>query len=163
MLNICLGASSTVAALAPVMLRQATAYIDQRFPPPNIVDLIKQRGDGGFDMADAARAMYEEASPKTKCNDSQRDFGVWTLPSDDAGRELAAAIAETLPEATIVFSDRSDEIVIHREQILGSLNDLEQMGSIAEEAYRQRQAQDPSALHAREDIPNWNPEAMIVG
>jgi len=84
------------------------------------------------------------------------------LPGDEAGEPLVAAVAAALPQTKIVLTDRCEEVVFLREQILQSLGDLEQMGALAHEAYRQRLAQDPSALHSREDIPNWNPQGATV-
>jgi hypothetical protein len=164
LLNICLGASGMVRALAPVMLQEAAAYLDQRFPPPNVVDLlrVREKPDEEADLNDVVRSMYDEAVPEAKRLDEDRQFALVGLPNDEAGQPLTDAVAATLPQTKIVPSDRCEEIVFLRGQFLQSLDDLEQMGPVAREAYRHRLAHEPSALHSREDIPDWNPHGAIV-
>jgi serine/threonine protein kinase len=163
-LNVCLGASGMVRALAPVLVQEAAGYLDQRFPPPSVVDLLRA-GDNPetpSNLEDSVRGMFEEAAPEVKRADEDRQYAVVALPNDEAGQPLTAAVGAALPRTHIVPSDRCDEIVFVREQILNGIGDLEQMGSVAREAYRQRLAQDPSALHSREDIPDWNPHGAPV-
>jgi len=164
LLNICLGASGMVRALAPVMLQEAAAYLDQRFQPPNVVDLLRVREKPGeeADLNDVVRSMYDEAVPETKRLDEDRQFALVALPNDEAGQPLTAAVAAALPQTKIIPSDRCEEIVFLRGQLLQSLDDLEQMGSVAREAYRHRLMYEPSALHSREDIPDWHPHGAIV-
>jgi eukaryotic-like serine/threonine-protein kinase len=164
LLNICLGASGMVRALAPVMLQEAAAYLDQRFPPPSVVDLLRVREKPGdeADLNDIVRSMYDEAVPETKRLDEDRQFALVALPNDEAGQPLTAAVAASLPQTKIVPCDRCEEIVFLRGQYLQSLDDLEQMGSVAREAYRHRLTYEPSALHSREDIPDWHPHGAIV-
>lgn len=160
LLNVCLGASGMVRALAPVMIGEAEAYLDTRFPPPSVVDLM--RADEMTDLGEVVRDMYEEAAPDAKTIVLEREFSVAGLPDDEQGQGLAAVMASVLPDVKVVPTDRCEEILFVREQILTSLNELEQMGPIAQEAYRQRLAQDPISLHSREDIPDWNPQGAPV-
>jgi hypothetical protein len=53
--------------------------------------------------------------------------------------------------------------MIYREHAMTGLSELEQMGAVAQEAYRQKQAVDPSALHSREDITDWQFRPLEVG
>jgi serine/threonine protein kinase len=163
-LNVCLGATGMVRALAPVMVQEASAYLDQRFPPPNVVDLLRSpdNPDEPPNLEEVVQSLYDEAVPEGKPADADRQISLAALPNDEAGEPLAAAVTAALPHTTIVPSDRCEEIVFLREQFLHNLNELEQMGPVAREAYRQRLAQDPSSLHSREDIPDWNPHGATV-
>lgn len=163
LLNICLGASGMVRALAPVMIREAETYLDERFPPPNIVDLLQARGESlNASLEDAVRELYDEAAPEAKRLDEDRQLSLAALPGDEAGKPLAAAVVSALPQTKIVLSERCEELVFLREQILHGIGELDSMGSVAHEAYRQRLAQDPTAVHSRDDIPDWNPQGAIV-
>jgi len=68
LLNICLGASGMVRELAPVMMQEAAAYLDLRFPPPSVVDLLRARDkpDAPSNLEDVMRAMCERAMPEMK-------------------------------------------------------------------------------------------------
>jgi hypothetical protein len=162
LLNVCLGSSSTVRALAPAMVQEAEAYLDQRFPPPSIVDLLKaQEGDEG-NLDDALRRLYDEASPELRRRGGDKEISAAALPGDTAGEPLRYA-ASALPAITVVPSSRSEEIFLVRERLLGALTDLEQMGPTGQEAYQQRLVEDPSSLHSREDIADWHPQPVACG
>jgi eukaryotic-like serine/threonine-protein kinase len=160
LLNVCLGPAAVVRALAPVMLAEAEVYLDERFPAPNIVDLLGEI-DGG--LVAAVSDMFDEAAPEAKRLDPEKEVSVAAIPGDDAGMTLATSFAKALPGATLLSSDRSEEIVIYREHALTGLAELEQMGPVAQEAYRQKQAIDPSSVHSRDDIHDWNSRPMEVG
>jgi hypothetical protein len=169
-LNVCLGPSAMVRALAPMMLQDAAVYLDERFTPPNVVELLQARvgkneaeDDLANQLGDVIRELYDEAAPELKRLDEERQLALAGLPNDEAGEPLRAAVALGLPQVKIVVSDRCDEVVFLREQILQSLSDLEQTGPIAQEAYRQRLAQDSTSLHSREDIADWMPDGAPVG
>lgn len=163
LLNVCLGASGMVRALAPVMVHEATRYLDRRFPPPGVVDLLQSQGTERKSLDDALRDMYDAAAPNVDRLDDDRQLALATLPNDAAGEPLLEAMKASLPQVKPVVTDRCDEVVFVREQFLHGLSDLEQMGPVAHEAYRQRLAQDPTSLHSRDDIPDWNPHGAAVG
>jgi hypothetical protein len=84
------------------------------------------------------------------------------LPSDARGTELRDVLHDDLPEVSIINTDRPDEIVFCREHIYLTSTGVEHLGTAAQDAYRQRQAADPAAVHTREDIGEWEPAAALV-
>ena len=160
LLNVCLGPAAVVRALAPVMLAEAEIYLDERFPAPNIVDLLGET-EGG--LVGAVGEMFDEAAPEAKRLDPEKEVSIATIPGDDSGMVLATSFAKALPGATLLSSDRGEEIVIYREHAMTGLGELEQMGPVAQEAYRQKQAIDPTSLHSRDDISDWSSRPLEVG
>ncbi len=67
----------------------------------------------------------------------------------------AEADRQFFPRALLVTSSRPDEIVFLRQFQSLSLGDFDQYGPEAQEAYRQRLAQDPAFVHSRADI-EWH-------
>jgi hypothetical protein len=160
LLNVCLGPAAVVKALAPAMLAEAEIFLEERFPAPNIVELLAAGEEG---LEGAVDEMYDEAAPEAKRLDPEREVAVASIPGDDSGMTLAPSFSKVMPAATLLSSDRVDEIVIYRESLLGGLGELDQMGPVAQEAYRQKQAVDPSSLHSREDISDWTSRPAKVG
>ena len=160
LLNVCLGPAAVVRALAPVMLAEAEVYLDERFPAPNIVDLLGET-EGG--LVGAVSEMFDEAAPEAKRLDPEKEVSVASIPGDDSGMMLATSFAKAMPGATLLSSDRGEEILIYREHALSGFGELEQMGLVAQEAYRQKQAVDPSSVHSRDDIHDWNSRPLEVG
>ncbi|HEX3314934.1 MAG TPA: tubulin-like doman-containing protein [Gemmataceae bacterium] len=160
LLNVCLGPAAVVRTLAPVMLAEAEVYLDERFPAPNIVDLLGET-EGG--LIGAVSEMFDEAAPEAKRLDPEKEVAVASIPGDDSGMILATSFAKALPATTLLSSDRGEEILIYREQALSGFGELEQMGPVAQEAYRQKQTADPSSLHSRDDIHDWNSRPLAVG
>src|SRR5262249_43827853 len=136
------------------------------FPPPDVIQLLQARGtasgDGLADLEDLVRGLYDESAPDVKRLDEERQIALAAIPGGESGEALATAIQQALPQTRVVLSDRCEEIVVLREQFLQGLGDLEQTGSLAQEAYRQRLSQDPTAVHARGDIPDWTPRGATV-
>ena len=77
------------------------------------------------------------------------------MPEGESGEQLRTLLQTVLPVAFVLTTDRTDEIVFCREQGPLCMSRLEQLGSVAEEAYRQAKAADASGLHTRDDIPEW--------
>jgi serine/threonine protein kinase len=163
LLNVCMGPAAIVRALAPIMMQEAGSYLDDRFPAPSMLELLKGQKGGQSDLEDIIHDLFDEAAPETKRLETDREVSLAILPGDEAGMTLAAAAAKALPETTLLSSERSEEILVYREQFLSGLSSLNQMGSIAQEAYRQRLSQDPASLHSRDDITDWISQPVAVG
>jgi hypothetical protein len=156
LVQVCTGPSQMVKNLAPAMLAEAESFLGAFLQGASVADLfIKQKGGANGDPRDELLAAYDEAAPDMGKVSSGKEICVVVVPKDEPGAELEKALAEVLPDAKVVGSGRSDEIVFYREQLQLVGTDLEQLGPVAQEAYRGRETQDPGTLHCREDITEW--------
>ncbi len=122
----------------------------------SVADLfIKKQGSSEADPRDALMEAYDEAAPDVEKAAAGKEICVVVVPDDEPGTVLKDALKDVLPDATVIGCERRDEIIFYREQLELAGNDLPQLGDAAEEAFRQRETQDPGTLHCREDILEW--------
>lgn len=156
LVQVCTGPALVLKTLAPAMLNEGAAFLEPLLQGASVADLfVKQKGGTDEDPRNALLEAYDEAAPELSRRSSPKELCVVVLPNDEQGETLRDALADVLPTAKVVACGRSDEIVFYREQLDITASDLEQFVPAALDAYRQREAQDPGALHCREDVVHW--------
>jgi eukaryotic-like serine/threonine-protein kinase len=167
LVNVCMGSAAMVRTLAPSMLARAQEFLGPRFVGTSVAELLLVRREGDEhqrtdEAVDELQEIYERAGPKNAPPRPDARIAVAILPDDPKGQELQAMLREDLAELTVIGADRPDEIVFYREQIHLGQAGLDQLGPIAQEAYRQRLAADAAGLHTRDDIVEWQPLAAAA-
>jgi serine/threonine protein kinase len=163
LVNVCMGSSAMVRALAPIMLAHVKEFLTPRFGGPSVAGLLLRRGAEENEQARAEDAVtelheiFERAAPKNAPPLPDAQFATAMLPNDVEGLQLETLLRVDLADVTLITADLPDEIVFYREQIYLGPAALEQLGPAAQDAYRQRLATDPISLHTREDVPEWQP------
>src|SRR5207302_260376 len=114
------------------------------------------------DAVGELQEIFQRAAPKNGPPRPDASLAIALLPDDARGRQLQTLLREDLSDLSVIATDRPDEIVFYREQIHVTHAGLDQLGPIAQEAYRQRLAMDPIALHTRDDIPEWQPLVAVA-
>jgi hypothetical protein len=157
LVQVCMGPSNLVRTLAPLMNLEAEEFLAMRFGNQGSQDaeLSQEPQDG----ADALNAGFDEAAPELGRPSAHNEIAFAAFPATAAGEQLKNAAGKVLRNVQFVDTDDGDEIVFYRERQEIALKDLEQFGSIAQEAYRQACAADPAFLHSRADIPAWQSAA----
>jgi serine/threonine protein kinase len=165
LVQVCMGASSTVHKLAPQLIRLAERFLEGRFESSSVAEMyfahLESTCPSGTREAAGAEmwSFYDKAAPHIGSKRGATGLALVSLPDDPRGREIRGLIESNLPNVSVFPSNRTDEILFYREHLQLALTDLEQAGKAGQAAYRQRCAQDPSALHCREDIIGWQPLA----
>jgi serine/threonine protein kinase len=158
LISVCMGSSAMVRTLAPSMLRCAREFLESRLAGSNsVAEILLGPDDPDSDeRADQAaselQTLYQRAVPRSgpMCPDVQ--MAVALVPDDVRGLELEQLVRDDLPDVEVVTANRPDEIVFYREHIYRAGTGTEQLGTTAEESYRQRLVADPMSVHTREDI-----------
>ena len=167
LVTVCMGSSAMVRSLAPAMLARTREFLAPRFGGTSVAELLLHR-DGAAEekqndhAAAELQKLYERAAPKSGASRPDAQFAVAVLPGDTHGTALRDLVRDDLPDVTIVTAERPDEIVFCREHVYLTTTGAEQLGSAAQDAYRQRLAADPAAVHAREDVGEWEPAAALA-
>lgn len=179
LVQICLGPSHVVRELAPLLLREAEAFLEPRLQGSNVAEMFLQRCSIGADTGeeekldplangkaedagqrDLARKALAKAvalaAPRVGAGDGVAEHAVVVLPDGPESAAFEELVKEVLPDVQIVPSPRCDEVIIYREKVPLTYANLEQTGGVAQEAYRQKCAVDPGSLHTREDIEAWH-------
>ncbi len=161
LLEICMGSSSMVRNLAPVLLQEAEMFLAERLQGASVAEMYLTRkrtefGDTADDMIfDDLQRCLDEATPEFGKLSDGNEISIVSVPSDEHGAQIRDLLSKRLNGAKIMQSERQDEIVFYHELINVKWTDLEQLGGIALEAYHQRCNADPSSLHSREDVFEW--------
>jgi len=161
LLQICMGASSLVKNLAPAMLQEAEGFLSDRLQGTSVAEmyLARNRGDDAESAAaglrDDLQRCLDEATPDFGRITPDNLITLVTLPNDEHGIELKKLVHKQCKEAKVLLTDRQDEMVFYHEIDHIQWKDVEQLGPIALENYQQRCAADPSSVHSREDVFEW--------
>ncbi len=160
LLQICMGASSLVKNLAPAMLQEADGFLSDRLQGTSVAEMYLARTRSEDALADNALAddlqrCFDEATPDVGRITHDNLITLVTLPNDEHGIALQRLVHKLCKDAKVVLSDRQDEMVFYHEIDHIQWKDVEQLGSIALESYLQRCAGDPSSVHSREDVFEW--------
>lgn len=161
LLQVCMGTSSTVRNLAPLMLQEAQAFLSGQLQGSSVADmyLARKRAEGGESADESIRddlqKCLDEAAPEIGKLSEANEISLVSIPNDEAGRSLQVLLTAGGFKAQIVLSERSDEIVFHQENLPITWNDLEQFGPLARDAYEQRCTADAVSVHTREDVFDW--------
>ncbi len=166
LVQVCMGTASVVRNLAPAFVFEAEKFLEPRFRGSSVAEMLfaqkeQEGGDVKQAVLDDLLEFFDESAPDLGRLSESKEIAVALIPGDARGKEIFNALKSAIPQASVLASDRADEIVFYREITRVSLPELDQMGSLAQEAYRQRMALDPSSLHSREDITEWQPVAAL--
>lgn len=161
LLQVCMGTSSTVRSLAPLMLQEAQGFLGIRMQGSSVADMYLARKRAEYaDAADESirddlQKCLGEATPDFGGLSETNEIALVSLPNDDAGQSLRTLLTVNGFKAQITFSERTDEMVFHQENLPISWKEIEPFGPVAREAYEQRCAIDSASLHSREDLFDW--------
>ena len=78
-------------------------------------------------------------------------------PPGAAGARFCALARRILPDAGLTTTAGGEDLLFYREVPHLNLSDLEQLGPVAQEAYRQINSVEHFTPHTRTDIQDWRP------
>lgn len=159
LVDVCMGPPHLVRALGPMLLQEAESYLATRFAEQDASSDGWPQAATPAEDADALVAGFDEAAPELGHANASKEVVVVAIPKTAAGQQLKCTAQQDLTGAQWLEIERGDEIVFYRERQGIELAELAQCGSIAQEAYRQACATDPTLLHSRADITAWQPAA----
>lgn len=167
LLQVCMGSSTMVRTLAPALLEEAESFLGARMQGTSVADMYLTRKRAQHD--EAAEAMIlddldrclDDATPEVGRMKEHYEISIVSLPNDESGQQLQKLLKTRHPAATVLLADRPDEIVFYNEMVRVQWQELEQLGPAAREVYERRCVADPSSLHTREDVFEWQVIAAI--
>jgi serine/threonine protein kinase len=164
LVHVCMGPANLVRNLAPVLLHEAVRFLEPLLEGTNAAEMYlaqhSQKGQVTAEVKEEVQAIFNATAARLTRTVPPSETAIITLPGGEAGDRLRNLFHAGAPQAFVLTSPRPDEILFFREQGPLSLHDLEQFGPQGEEAYRKQKLKDPTALHSREDIPEWQLEKV---
>jgi hypothetical protein len=155
--HLCLTSSNLLDSLETAMQNEAEAFVEARLAGVNIADMYLTQHEDDEQTQDDLAAAFREAAPKLAGGPKAGADEVCILgvPQGPAGEHISHLAREALPEADLETAATADDIILYREIPRLPLADLEQLGPLAYEAYRQMSAVEHFTPHSRTDILEW--------
>ena len=164
LVHVCMGPPTMVRNLAPALLQEAVRFLEPHLDGTNAAQMyLAQHVNHGqitTDIKEEVQNIFSAAIPRLTRIPPASETSIISLPGGEAGERLRNLFHAGVPQALVLSSPRPDEILFFREQGPLVLKDLEQFGPPGEAAYRKHKDKDPTALHTREDIPEWQDEKV---
>lgn len=163
LMHVCLTPSSLMQNLQASLQRVAQDFLNSRVAEVNVEELYQaEHADDEAIRADLA-SVYDEAAPE-QCRQRPNpadEICVLAVPPTGTGRLLSELAAQAVPEANWTAAPSPEDIWLYRENPAVPLADLEQLGPLAQDAYRQMTTVEHFTPHSRNDIREWQSPVAV--
>ena len=151
--HLCLGSANRLKELERAMVRMAADFVGGRIGNTQVTDIYMSQYQKDDQIREDMVNMFAEAAPKL-CSSRQQssEIAILAVPPNVAGNKLRRLAQQAVPDADLEEADSSDDIVFYRERFQLLLSELEQLGPLGYEAYRQVGMADHFTPHSRTDI-----------
>jgi hypothetical protein len=138
------------------MMRMATEFVGGRIGNTEVADIYLARFEKDEQVRDDLAIMFAEAAPKLNSPRQQSsEIAVLAGPANPAGGKLRRLAQQAIPDTDLAEAESTDDIVFYRERFQMVLSELEQLGPLGYEAYRQVGTVEHFTPHSRTDVPQW--------
>ena len=161
LLQICLTSSNVVKSLEELMLQKVVPELAGRLTDMNVVDMfLGHYGEEDAAVGEISNA-YNEAVPELarKASPSEPEIRVLALPPGEAADIFRGLLRKALANIPLMIADSADDVVFYREQAGLTMDRLDILGQVGQNAYKQMATADNFSPHSREDITDWTPPA----
>jgi hypothetical protein len=158
LVQVCLSSKNVTRNVAQAMRAEAEAFFAERLAKADVARLFLQQHPNSEEQAhNEIIGLYEEAVPEpsrtaqARAIAAQAEVTVLLAPAGTDGDSLRRLARVALPETSLVTEAQGEDVILYREWSNLALTDLEHLGPLGQEAYRQLLASDCTP-HARQDI-----------
>jgi serine/threonine protein kinase len=153
--HVCLAPANLLANLREAMQREAEAFVDSRLAGLNVAEMYLAQHSDEDEARDDLDAAFEDAAPELTGARAvpREEICIVTAPSGPAGDRFRELARSALADVELVAATGTHDIVFYRERPHLRLAELEQLGPLGYEAYRQLVKN--LTPHSRMDINEW--------
>jgi hypothetical protein len=164
LVEVCLTSANVLKDVEQALQEEAEAFVVQHSSwgetgGYSVAELFLAQYDDPNDARGEIASAFEEASPpvasQTRADlemSEPREVALLLTPEEPAGQRFEELAREAVQEVDLTTAVSSDDILFYREVPYLPLAGLEQLGPIAEEAYRQMLGVEHFTPHSRIDI-----------
>jgi serine/threonine protein kinase len=153
LVNICLNNAHVLKNVEREMVRTAEGFVSELLNDTNPAELLMRQHSDPADLQRELDDCYEKASPELVPGNARvHEVCVLAMPPGEGGDILTAQAAAALPDVELSTAVSSDDVVLYREAANLPLAELEHLGSVGQEAYRQMNSADNFTPHTRIDV-----------
>jgi hypothetical protein len=157
LVHVCLTSANLLANVEASMQREAEAFIEARLAGVSAADMYLAQHADEEEACDDLDAAFEGAAPALSSPRAARAGEIYILgaPTGQAGERFRDLARRALPDVDMVAAAGTKDIVFYREIPHLRLSDLEHLGPLGYEAYRQIVTLKNLTPHSRTDITEW--------
>jgi hypothetical protein len=155
LVHVCLTTANVTKNVAMAMRQVAEGFVNARLQQNDTAELfLNQFADEEAVTAEIA-SLYEEAMPEAsaaRLATGRAELCVFAAPATPSGQRLGQVARKALTDVEFVTAVTTDDVLLYREWSNLNLSDLEQVGTEAQDAYRQMIAAEHFTPHTRSDV-----------
>ena len=158
LVQVCLAPANVTRNVARAMSAAGEAFVAERLAKADVARLFLDQHSTQDAAVDELIALYEEAVPEpsrtatARAVAAQAEVTVLLTPAGPAGDNVRELAESALADTSLITAAGGDDLLIYREWSNLALTDLENLGPVGQEAYRQLLATDNFPPHSRLDI-----------
>jgi eukaryotic-like serine/threonine-protein kinase len=160
LVEVCLGSANRLKELERSMMRLAMECVGTRIGNAEVAEIYLAQYDTDDQVRDDLASMFAEAAPHL--NPSRQpgsEIAILAAPPGRAGGKVRRLAQQAVPDSDLGEAESTDDIVFYRERFQMLLSELEQLGPLGYEAYRQVGMVESFTPHSRTDVPQWRAAA----
>lgn len=154
---ICLTSANLLKNLEIAMQQETEEYLGDRLGGGNVAEMFFAHYEQEADAKRAIEDAFHSAAPEQagQRSSAPQEFCILAVPPGPEGERFLDLAEQVLANVKIIATESSDDIVFYREIPFLTLSDLEQVGPLGLEAYRQMTSLEHFTPHNRIDIKEW--------
>jgi eukaryotic-like serine/threonine-protein kinase len=154
LVHICLANSNLLKNVEGAMSRTAEEFAGELLGETNAAELFLEQHPDEENAKSEASNFFDEAEPELAPGkaSSTSEICILAAPPGPAGDRFGALARAALPEIEVLSAAAEDDILFYREISNLPLAELEQLGSVGQDAYRQMIAAEDFTPHTRIDV-----------
>lgn len=157
LVQICLSSANRLKELDLVMRRQAEEFLSHKIAGAEVAELFLALHTSREQTQSDVAGIFQQAAPKIAApkKDSTEEIAAFAAPTSRAGSFLKDIVDDALADVKFVETESKEDIIFYRERPHVFLADLEHLGPLGYEAYRQAATAEHFTPHCRNDIKQW--------
>jgi hypothetical protein len=163
LVHVCMSSANVLKNVHAAMEQEVGSKVELRVGPADVAGLFLEQYPNEEEAMNELLTAFDEAAPDltgTKSGQSRTELCILSIPHGPAGERVQALATQALPEVAWTIARGAEDIVFYREASHLPIAELEQLGSAAQEAYRQMSAVEHLTPHSRIDI-TFRPVSVI--
>ncbi len=154
LVNICLTPANVLTDVEMALRETAREFVSAHLPRTDVAELFLQHNPDEERAAGEVAGFYDQAAPELVPDRGSRTSEMCVLgaPAGPSGEKFRELARKALPEVELNPAAGCDDITIYREWANLPLAELEQLGPLGLDAYRQVSAAEDFTPHSRIDV-----------
>jgi serine/threonine protein kinase len=154
LVQICLSRANQLKNVEASLMRTAEEFAGELLGVTNTAELFLEQHPDEENAKGEASGFFDEAQPELAPGKASYTSEVCVLaaPPGPAGDRFRALTRAALPEVEVLSATAEDDILFYREVSNLPLAELEHLGSVGQDAYRQMSAAEDFTPHTRIDV-----------